>query len=353
VAEYKFLAVRDGDILGEIAALDRQISFRLRDRSDVTFRVNGEHPTAQLIREFDTDILVYRGPDPVFRGTVGAVVDSADGTGYYLRVSAADYRARLDRRILKAPVTFTNEDDTAIVASLIATAQGEVNGGMGLTVVGDDAPVQRTVTFPAGESVWDAIDLLSSLDGGFDWDVLPDLTLQTFRPRGRDRGRVLDYGGALRGFTVSGDPSAFANVVRVSGEGLTAQVRSDFTVFPRRFESQVGLPLVGDQPILDDFADRALTEGLANWQTFELVLRQSNAFQAWGGLLDVGLGDTVRVVARIGRLDVNELQRVEQITVVLDEDGREDVMLSTRGRRREFTDRFRELSRRLTALELD
>jgi hypothetical protein len=353
VADYKFLASRNGNILGEVAALDGQINLRLRERSDVTFRINGEHPTALFISEFDTDILVFRGPEPVFRGTVGAVVDSGDGTGYYLRVNAADYRSRLDRRVLKAPVTFTGQDDTDIVASLIATAQGEANGDMGITVVPDGSPVARTVTFPAGESVWDAIDLLSSLDGGFDWDVLPDLTLQTFRPRGQNRGRVLDYGGALKAFSVSGDPSAFANVVRVSGTGLTAQVVSDFALVPRRFETQVGLPLVGDQQVLDDFADQALVDKLGNWQTWELVLRQSNAAQAWGGLTDIGLGDVVRVVVRAGRLDVNELQRVEQITVAVDEDGREDVTLSSRGRRREFTDRFRELSRRLTALEID
>lgn len=353
MADYKFLAVRNGTVLGEIAALDRTVNLRLRDRSDVTFRVNGEHPTALFVREFDTDIVVFRGSEAVFRGTVGSVVDSADGTGYYLRVSAADYRSRLDRRILKAPVTFTSEPDTDIVASLLATAQAETNGGMGITVVGDGAPVARTVTFPAGESLWDAIDLLSSLDGGFDWDVLPDLTLRTFRRRGVDRGRVLDYGGALRSFSVSGDPSAFANVVRVSGEGLTAQVRSDFSVVPVRFESQIGLPLVGEQDILDGFADRALTESLEDWQTWEISLRQSNAFQAWGGPGDIGVGDTVRVVVRAGRLDVNELQRVEQISVLLDEDGREDVIMATRGRRREFTDRFRELDRRLTALELD
>jgi hypothetical protein len=353
VADYKFLAVRGPDILGEIAALDRQVNLRLRERSDVTFRVNGEHPTARLIREFDTDILVYRGPDPVFRGTVGSVVDSADGTGYYMRVNAADYRSRLDRRILKADAVFNNVDDTDIVTSLVAAAQGEVRGGMGITVAVDDSPTARTVTFPAGESVWDAIDLIGSLDGGFDWDVLPDLTLQMFRPRGRNRGRVLDYGGALKAFTVSGDPQAFANVVRVSGDSLTGQVRSDLDTVRRRFETQIGLPLVRNQQVLDDYADRFLTERLGNWRTFELVLRQSDAFQAWGGLGDVGLGDTVRVVIRTGRLDVNELQRVEQITVVLDEDGREDVTLSTRERRREFTDRFRELSRRLSALELD
>jgi len=353
MTDYKFLAVRGGDILGEIAALESNVNLRLRDPSDVTFSVNGEHPTARLIREFDTDILVYRGADSVFRGTVGSVVDSADGTGYYLRVNAVDYRGRLNRRVLKSDVTFTADDDTDIVAALIGTAQGEVRGGMGITVLPDGAPVARTVTFAAGESVWDAIDLLASLQGGFDWDVLPDLTLQTFRPRGRDRGRVLDYGGALKAFTVSGDPSAFANVVRVSGEGLTAQVREDLSQVRRRFETQIGLPLVVNQQVLDDFADRVLQDRLGNWQTWELTLRQSNAFQAWGGLGDIGLGDTVRVVARIGRLDVNELQRVEQITVVLDEDGREDVLLSTRARRREFTDRFRELDRRLTALELD
>jgi hypothetical protein len=353
VTDYKFLAVRGGDILGEIAALERTVNFRLRDPSDVTFTVNGEHPTAKLVREFDTDILVYRGLDPVFRGTVGAVTDSADGTGYYLRVNAVDYRGRLDRRVLKSDVTFTGEDDTDIVTSLLATAQGEVRGGMGITVVGDSAPVARTVTFPAGESVWDAIDLLASVEGGFDWDVLPDLTLRTFRPRGSDRGRVLDYGGALSGFSVSADPASFANVVRVSGEGLTAQVREDLSVFRRRFESQVGLPLVTEQQVLDDFADRTISQRVVNWQTWELTLRQSNAFQAWGGLGDIGLGDTVRVVARIGRLDVNELQRVEQITVLLDEDGREDVRLSTRGRRREFSDRLRDFNRRLRSLELD
>jgi hypothetical protein len=352
VADYKFLAVRDGDILGEIAALERSMSLRLREPSSVSFRVNGEHPTAKLIREFDTDILVYRGTDPVFRGTVGAVNDTGDGTGYYMRVSAVDYRGRLERRVLKADAPFVGQDDTAIVTSLIGTVQGEVRGSMGLTVAGDTDPVARTVTFPAGETVAEAIDLLASLEGGFDWDVEPDLTLRTFRPRGRNRGRVLDYGGALSGFAVSGDPRAFSNVVRVSGSGVAAAVRSDLSVFRRRFETQIGLPLVDEQAVVDDFADRALEDGLGGWQTWELRLRQSNAIQAWGGLGDIGLGDTVRVVVRIGRLDVNELQRVQQITVLLDEDGREDVLLATRGRRREFTDRFREVNRRLSALEL-
>lgn len=349
---WSFVAIQNGQTLGEIAALEPALNFRLTDRSDVSFRINGDHPTALFLSEFVTDILVYRSSVPVFRGTVGSVVDSADGTGYYLRVSAADYRSRLERRILKADVTFTGEDDTDIVADLIGDAQAEASGDMGITVQPDGSPTVRTVTFRAGETVAECVNLLASLDGGFDWDVGPDLVLRTFRRRGQDRGRVLDYGGALRGFTISSDPARFANSVRVSGDALTAQERTDFSTVPSRFETQTGLPLVGDQQVLDDFADRLLEDRLDDWRTFELVLRQSDAFQAWGGLSDIGLGDDVRVVVKAGRLDVNELQRVQQITVTLGEDGREDVRLSVRGPRREFTDRFRELSRRLDALEL-
>jgi hypothetical protein len=351
-ALYQIVAVRGTEQLGEIAARNVRVTLRLDEPSVVAFTVNGEHPTARFVSEFDTDVIVYRNGDPLIRATIGTTSDNVAETGYQLEVSAVDYRARLDRRILKSDVTFVGEDDTDIVAALLATAQAETAGALGLTVTSQGSPTARNVTFTAGATVREAIDTIANLDGGFDWLVDGELRVTLGRPVGRDRGRVLDYGGAVSAVSVGSDPARYANVVRVSGaDGLTPVVVESLPAGVRRFESQVGLTSVTDQDVLDDAGPAVLATALDDWQTWSLRLRSSASTQRWNGLGDIGLGDVVRVVVAFGRLAVNELQRVRGIRVDVDPDGRETVTLDTRGAARRFGDELVDLSRRVRELE--
>lgn len=349
MADYKFVVAEGADLLGEVQALDKQLALRLREPSECSFRINGEHPTAQLVRPFDRDIVVFRNSQPVFRGTIGSTVDLISDTRHDVTVTAVDYRARLARRVLLGDVTYTGQRDDEVVADLLSVTQAVASLGVSIGVV-ELGPV-RDVQYEAGQDLRSAISTLADLDGGFDWFVDANLRLNLFRQRGQDRGRVLDYGGAVRGVEVVVSSPSYANAVRVSGgPGTTATVVTNVPAGANRFDLQLGLTSITDQPVLDAAALRALADAQAEFVSYVVRLRQSDALQAWGGPQDVDCGDTVTLAVRSGRIDTVQQVRVSDIEVRVSDDGREDVTLTT-GIRSRWADMAAQVDKRVSNLE--
>lgn len=348
--DYKFVAADGNNLLGELQALSKTVQLRLDGFSHAEFIINGEHPTAALIEPFDRDVIVFRNSEPILRGTIGAVSHTLDGTSHYVNVSVLDYRARLQRRLLTEAVTFTDTPDTEIAVALLQAVQSV--SSLGITLGTIEPGPDRTITLDAGVNAYTAISLLADADDGFEWDITPGRQLDIRRSRGTDRGRVLDYGGAVSQLSVRVNPAVFANSVIVTGgTGTTSEVRSDVDTGTQQYDLLFSDLDIVDQPLLAATADRVLAEAKSEFQSIRLSLRQSDAVQAWGGPQDVNVGDTVLVYAESGGLEVNEKQRVREIQIDISDDGAESVSMQTDGEAGRFDERIRRLESRLSTVE--
>lgn len=352
VGEYRIVAFRGSQPLGELAALDQRFEFRLERPSVVAFRINAAHPSARFIGELSTDVVVFRDGRALLRAVVTATRDDLNEDSHYIEVTAMDYRGRLEFRRVLADQVFVDEPDVDIAWSSIVNAQAEPNGNLGIRRGVFDDGVQLSGTFPAGISVTEAIELVANVDDGFDWDIDANLRFNIYRPRGRRTERVLDYGGLVAEVTREFAAGNFANSVRVSGDDTVASViAGEGDSFLGRWDRQVGYPQIASPTLLAGLALDELSRLSDDAISTRLRLRSSEGQQSWGGFADIGLGDTVRIVIQSNRLNIAEDTRVRQIDVTVSDDGREDVTLVVDGPQRTFQERINDVLQRLTELE--
>jgi hypothetical protein len=354
MAKWAFvLTGTDGSKIGDLtAAKGRKLTARLASPSEASFTIDGRHEEALMIDERRTDLLVYRDAVKVFRGRVGAGQDQAGTDRHTVSpVTALDYRAVLDPRLIHTALTFTGVDQSAIAWALITDTQGRTGGNLGITRgLGQTTGILRDRTYEDGKSVGELITQLSEVSNGFDWDITPDLAFDVHYPqRGTDRGVVLDYRGTVKGF--SRTPGQYANVVRVSGaDGVAPVVRevADLASRPEgRVEAQFGFPDVTQGATLAQKADRLLAELSAAEPSYTVKLK------TWGGPGDLWLGDPVQLVVRSGRLDELSVRRVVEVDVDINNSGVETVKVSLGqpSLRTRYLQRPLAVERRLTELE--
>lgn len=350
--DYRFVAFDGATAIGELAALDRRIEFRLERPSMAMFRINAEHPSAYFFTELATDIVIFRDGIKIARNVVTSTRDIIDEDSHYIDVTTMDYRGRLAFRRVLTTQTFTAQDDTSIAFQAITNAQAEPNGDMGITLGVVPVGVPLTGSFPAGISVADAINLVANVDDGFDWEIDEELRLNVFRVRGRVADRILDYGGLLKGVSREFAAAEFANSVRASGDdSIPSVVAGAGDAVVGRWDRQVGFPQVNNSTLLTGLAIDELNRSVDQSVTFSVRLRQSEGIQRWNGLSDIGLGDTIRLVVYANRLEVNNLTRVREIDVTVSDDGGEEVTFVLDGPKRTFEERINQVLNRLTELE--
>ena len=352
MAEYRLVAIKGGQFLGELSALDRKFDLRLDLPSTLSFRVHAESILAGELESLSTDVMLFREGVQVQRFVLVADRDIIDADAHYIECQCVDYRGRLESRLVLTDQTYTAEDDVDIAWQAIDDAQAETNGNLGITRGLTPTGVALTGEFPAGTNVRAAIDLIANVDDGFDWDIGPDLTFNIYRGRGSVKDRILDYGGLVTDVTRDFVVRDFANVVRASGDdSIASQVVGTGSAALGRWEAQVGFPNVNNSSLLTGLAADALNRFQTEAVTFQVRLRQEDGIQQWGGPSDIGVGDSLRLVVKSGRLNVNEIQRVRDILVSVTDDGSEDVTLTLDGPRRTFADRISAVYERLTELE--
>jgi hypothetical protein len=319
--------------------------------------IDGRSEQAAEILELATEVSVFRDRELLFRGFVGATSDNITEDRHDVTVTAVDYRGRLDRLILDNDITYTSQLDRDITWDLIDDAQAKTGGDLGVSrgpaITG---VTSRTITFTGGISVREAIDRLASLSPGFDWDITPEREFVLFDERGSDKGVILDYGGLVSAVSVNFDPSTYANAVRVSGDDTTTAqtaVAGDIGSRPEgRYEFQQGLTDITTDATLASRATLLLAEKQLIRSSFTVTLRNGDTdLIRWGGLDDIGLGDTCRMVVKSGRLDINRLVRVFEIRVTIGADNNETVTLTLDAPEETFVDRIRRQQARLEVLE--
>jgi hypothetical protein len=342
-----------GEALGDlIGAKGRKFTFRLNEPSTVEWSMPGMDPGAPLVDELSTDVEAWRNGVRLMRARVGASSDDINADDCTVGFSALDYRALLNRRILWADTTYTGIDQAAIAWDLIADSQALTAGNLAITDATTATGITRDRTYEAGKNLGEAIQQLSEVDGGFDWEISPELELKVWYPaRGVTRDFAAVWGDTVTSVRRQVDPSQYANAIRFSGaEGVTATTRSVDALADRiegRFEAQSGDTDISTTTALGEKADWELSERSVIRPSYTVKLKPG----AWDGPATLWLGDTCRLVVRRGRLDVDTEARVHEIAVAAGDDGGEEVEVTFDRPRASFVRRASRDSSRIDRLE--
>lgn len=326
-------------------------SFTLRRTkpSEATVETDMARGQALVIEEMVTD-LWWRRNDPcnpdglaenIGRFNATAVDASMDSGRLRMSATFVDYRGMLDDRLVLDPMSA--DANVTPVADVLANLIPP-NSGIDVSVLAtaDLGKVLDPIEFAIGSSVPSSIAALQVGSPPFDWAVemgsgtegRPTLQVWPGR-RGTDKGVVLVDDGA--GFTPMAswrrrtNRDDYANVVLFTGQT----------------GSQLSVPGPADPDFDFDLptGQRDATENDHDLITAELIQRAANKARErlsqrttawditlkpgwWQGRDHVDLGDTVRVVIRLGEDLINEAALVEEINVEIDADGTETVRLS-------------------------
>jgi len=359
-------------IVGELTdARGRHLTYELNKPAELTFTIDGDSSQAPLVVELGSEIVAWRwdeqvGRDrPMFQGIVDHSEDQVTEQSAVVTFVAHDRLAMLDRRILRAPLVITQTDQDNIASQLVTLAQYPTDaagqnpftpGAFLDMVVNRYAPDGTTGrglsgqirdrTYAAGTTIGEALDQLSAVAGGFDYDCAAEIPGSTsanptpwvriFYPsQGVTRSDMaLQYGSTVSAFTRTVSSADYANHVRVIGNNSSsdaaapqvyAEVWNDdannVTVNPVGLWSESeNASDVSIQSTLNETAAGILqTDGLLV-PSYTVTLRPDAYRYGFPNM-----GDTVPFLADVGRLDVNTTIRVVGISYDVNDDDDENV----------------------------
>jgi hypothetical protein len=376
-------------IIAELAgARGRRLDQAWNTPATLTFTLDGRAQAAGLVQELLHDVVAWRFDDqtgldiPVFRGPVTQAEDQITTDSHTVTYTCHDYAAMLTRRLITSTYSVTARDQDLIVDDLLARAVNATNSlglsfspasflplslfaaypGGGLRGLSGQL---RTRTYYGSQNIGTAIDDLSKVINGFDFDVQPSAvnstdSLRVFYPaQGVNRtGIALQYGSTVAGLTRSVNSGDYANYVRVLGNNSstspTPQLYSDNWMA----EAQSSTPTVGLWMADDNAADVTVQATLDD-KSLGDVLRLSDLEPSytltltpdaytWG---NPNMGDTVPLIVQSGRLNVNTAVRVLGITYDIGDDGQEDVSLVVGRPRQSLAKMFAKQDRGIKALD--
>lgn len=321
------------------AASSRKIVLRLNVPSTLAFSMMGEHREATYVTELVTDAYVTANNSGVLRARCGNTQDQVGESGHGVAFSFVDYRGVLQRRKINLAdnLSYNNVEQSDIVWGLITTIQARTNGNYGITRgLGSTTGIKRQWNPLPGQYAGKIIDEISNMGNGFDWDVSPSLVFDVYYPsRGSNLGVGIEYGKSIGSFTRTRNPSSFANDDLVTGGPNTSpveKVSATIATDPMgRWDGVFSFPDVNLQSSLDDRGTWVIGKSGLLVPAYSVKLVRG----FWRGLSHIGLGDTVRLVVKKGRINDNMLMRVAEISIDIDDDGSgtgaEEVRLSLVG----------------------
>jgi len=352
------VADTDGAALGELTAgFQRSFRARLDAADEASVSLSARHPEAELLGDgeaYSRDLLVYRGADRLLRGRVDAPSDSMQAESHTVTLAARGYRDLLARRHLEASQSWVAVEQEQIGWDMIAAVQALTGGDLGITRGADQATgVTRSRSFEVGGQVARKVDELAAADGGFEWDIDPDLVYRVWHPqRGQDTSVVLQYagsGGNVRSLDRAPDPGGLATVVIATAQGaLVPEVAVSADVATvGRWSHVEGVADADSATTLEEAAAGLLADREALHGTYTAVLQQG----VWEGPDHLWLGDTCRLVIQSGYRFEERLLRVQQIDVAVDESDRETVTVVLDRPSAELDRLLRRQAERVTDLE--
>jgi hypothetical protein len=345
-------------------ARSRSVTFRLSDPHEAGFDIDANTPAGMYVQELSTDLHCIRDGQILYRGRVGPTADDGDEkSADTVNVKTSDYRELLKRRRLYSGdiITFTQNGQDNIAWVLVNNTQVRAGGDLGISKgvgFGGDNQWYRDRTYILGDSIGEKIQELSEVDQGFEWSIDPvdasSLHMNLYHPRrGTNKGVVLEYGGLIRAYHRETNPGDYANQIRVTGDTsvLTAagvtRVAADIATRPEGIWDGIYGNDIQTSAALNDRADWQLANSQLIPVSYSLTFKPGG----WDGPDHVWLGDTVEVVIKSGRLNVDAFYRVHEIAITLDDNGNESVVMSLNGPNPDYRYRPATTLRRLTNLE--
>lgn len=119
-----------------------------------------------------TAIYIQRKSDIWWGGVLWTRTPSVDSRGYVrIGFQACTFESYFDRRKIYDTQTFVGEDQLEIVRKLLDYAQGQTGGDIGITYDPLYSGIGRDRTYSSYDllNIREQIDLLSNVDGGFEW----------------------------------------------------------------------------------------------------------------------------------------------------------------------------------------
>ena len=347
--------------------------------AQLTFTLDGRSAEAPLVLELATDVVAWRWDDTIgqdralFRGIIDHSEDQLTQEDAVVTFTAHDYLAMLTRRYITSTYSQTQDDQDNVVRDLLSLASGALTSTDGTTHfapgstlplgtwnVNPDGSRRNTLssastppaplrdrTYYGGQEVGAAVDDLAKVLSGFEYDVLPFNppwsqtadALRIFYPaQGIARPDVaLVYGSNVATVTRTVSSQDYANFVRVLGNNGSSDpaVAQWYSEAWNTDANNVTVNPVGTWMSTDNASDVAIQTTLNDKAAGDLnlsgVLIPSYTLTLVPETYSYGspnMGDTVALVIKAGRLNVNTQVRVMGISYAIGEDGDEDVQLT-------------------------
>nr|WP_206442160.1 hypothetical protein [Streptomyces boncukensis] len=147
---------------------------------------------------------------------------------------AATFDSYLDHRILSGDLAGTGVEQFDLARALVAHAQAQPGGDIGITFGDEDSGVRRdyAYAYSALGRVRELLDKLGDLDGGFEWRIrchrdargrrVKRLQLGSPVIRAGRQDIVLDHPGAVLSYSLPSDSTVQANVWVARGESANS-----------------------------------------------------------------------------------------------------------------------------------
>lgn len=370
-----------------VGARGRRLEQSWDQAAQFTFTLNGHAPEAAAVLELQTDVYVWRWDDTqgvdvcMFRGPVTQAEDQITEQSHVVTFTAHDYLSMLARRLVTraTPWTFTQQSQDVIARAIVAdavaitTATGggiDMRPGSGIPLLTAwcnpdgsaraDAAVLRDRSYAGGSIHADLLDQLAKVDGGFDYDVIPEPrvpaaglgapaasnpvqpgvdAVRIFYPRqGVQRDdMMLLYGGNVATITRTISSADYTNYVRSIGNKAStdpnaAQLFAEVwnTDANATTQNGLGLWMFGDNAsdVSIQATLNAHAQGLLNTMGLLVPSYTIGLRPGWYVFGNPNMGDTVPLRIQSGRLNVNTSVRIVGLTFDIGDDGQEDIALT-------------------------
>ena len=366
-------------------ARGRRLTQQWCQSAQFTFTLDGASAAAALVQELAMDVIAWRWDDQtgadvaMFRGIIAQSEDQITEQANVVTFTAHDYFAVLARRYVWSAINWVGGDQDEIVGSTSSSFALLIQGKYSHTILSSGAPSAqlaypdffqpgayvplsmarvnpngtarglsgqlRTRTYPVAQSVGQAIDDLSKVIGGFDYDIQPapqvggnEDALRVFYPyQGVTRSTpVLAYGSTVASLSRTVDSANYANDVWCVGADHSGGAIPQWASEANNVDANnVAVTPVGLWQITDNAADVSVQATLDQKAAGDLayygVLQPTYTLGLRPGVYSLGnpnMGDVVPLMIQTGRLNVNNQVRVVGIDYDIGDDGQEDVILT-------------------------
>jgi hypothetical protein len=341
-------------------ATSKGFTLRLFEGSEARTDIAMQRGEAVIIDEMDTD-LWWRRKDPrtgtlevIGRFNCNNVELSTSDTGVNQSAQWEDYATVLGARLIlkylnptfNPPTTMWPKD--TLVTSILAWAL-PTNIGLDLSEVSGPNPyplggISQPYHLPLGTEIAELMDNLEALSrNDWEWWVetpadvnqAPKLRF-ALGERGTDKGVTLyDLGAGptpIASWTRNGAADNYANSLHYStagdgtnpGGGVVETIPAEITQYGQRDAQEGAVSMGGDIGQIRKGAEKKLKKISDRTPTYTITLAQG----FWRGRAHIDIGDTVRIILRLGKETIDTKYRVTEIDVGIDENNTEHVVLT-------------------------